>query len=169
MHILITVCSLLAAWRWADWSRFHSFLATILYMTAMDLLYFFLATDYPLWIVKSDIGMMTKSEVALLYAFIVFPCTAMLFLSNYPDTIRKQFLHIGKWIIIYISVEWLGFKLGVIYYEHGWTIGWSLLFLIVMFPMLRLHFKRPVLAYIASIFVIIFLLNWFDVPWKNVL
>jgi hypothetical protein len=58
------------------------------------------------------------------------------------------------------SVEWGEGRFGGIYYDHDWTIGCPLLFLIVMFPLLRLHYKRPLLAYIASVIIMVFLLNW---------
>ncbi|UOQ93928.1 hypothetical protein MUO14_02800 [Halobacillus shinanisalinarum] len=166
MHILIVVWAILAAWRWADWSRFHDFHATIIYMSAMDLLYFLLTVDYHLWTVQSNLGF-PQTVVALFYTFIVFPCTVILFLSNYPHKLGKQVLHIGKWVIIYIGIEWIGYLNGSIYYEHGWSLGWSFLFVIIMFPMLRLHYKQPILAYLASVIIISFLISSFDVPWMG--
>ncbi|WP_223702409.1 CBO0543 family protein [Sutcliffiella deserti] len=166
MHILITILAILAAWRWADWSRFSAFHATILYMSAMDLLYLVLTVDDPLWILKSNIGV-PHTIVTLLYTFVVFPSTVMLFLSNYPDIPFKKLFHYAKWIFIYIGVEWIGYLTGAIYYKNSWTLGWSLLFLIVMFPMLRLHFKKPILSYLLSFFIIVFLLYWFQVPLKH--
>ncbi|WP_420810413.1 CBO0543 family protein [Halobacillus ihumii] len=158
--------AVLAAWRWADWNLFRNFHATILYMSSMNLLYLLLTSDYRLWIEQSNLGL-PHTLIALLYTFIVFPCTVMLFLSNYPDKLGSQILHIGKWIIIYIGTEWVGHLYGFVYYTHGWSLVWSLLFLIVMFPMLRLHHKRPILAYLISLIIIAFLLDWFDVPWKS--
>ncbi len=166
MHIFITIWAVAAAWRWADWSRFREFHATMIYMPAMDLLYFYFTNDYPLWTVQSHLGL-PYTGIALLYTFIVFPCTVILFLSNYPDTVRKQILHVGKWVMIYVGIEWIWLLLRFIKYDNGWSLGWSFLFVIVMFPMLLLHYKRPFPAYIASLIIIIFLIYWFDVPWDS--
>ncbi|MFD2923093.1 CBO0543 family protein [Halobacillus naozhouensis] len=166
MHILIVLWAMLAAWRWADWSRFREFHATMLYMPAMDLLYFYFTHDYLLWTVQSHFGI-PHTGVALLYTFIVFPCTVILFLSNYPNKLGRQIIHVGKWVILYIGTEWIGHLAGAIHYNNGWALGWSFLFVIVMFPMLFLHYKRPFLAYLASVIIIIFLINWFDVPWAS--
>ncbi|WP_010530273.1 CBO0543 family protein [Lentibacillus jeotgali] len=164
MHILIIFLVVIAAWRCGDWSRFYQFHATMLYITAMNLLYFFFTTDYPIWSFHSDFGV-PEHVLDLLHAFIVLPLTVMIFLSKFPDGRIHKVLYIGKWVLLYIIFEWAGQHLGAIEYANGWSIGWSFLFVLVMFPILRLHYARPLAAYGLSIIIIAALLSLFDVPW----
>ncbi|MFD1361058.1 CBO0543 family protein [Lentibacillus salinarum] len=164
MHILIVMLIILAAWRLGDWSRFHKFHATMLYITAMDLLYFFFTFDYPLWTFHSNIGISGR-VLDLLHAFIVLPLTVIIFLTKFPDAFMNKCFYTAKWILLYIVFEWGGYYLGAIDYHHGWSIGWSSLFVLVMFPMLRLHYKRPLLTYGLSAITIATLLSIFKVPW----
>jgi hypothetical protein len=160
MHLVITVWALSAAWRWGDWRHWQNYHATMLYMSAMNLLYFYFCADYLLWENKPDLGF-SKTFVNLLYTFVVFPCTVLIFLSNYPRNLKMQGFYILKWVIIYIGVELIGALFGRISYQHGWNLGWSSLFVVVMFAMLRLHYKKPIIAYIFSVLIITFLLSYF--------
>ncbi|WP_227937220.1 hypothetical protein [Alkalihalobacillus deserti] len=49
-------------------------------------------------------------------------------------------------------------------YQYGWTLGWSIVALFIMFPLLRLHFKHPLLTYLLFALVCIGFLWWFNVP-----
>ncbi|MFC7063119.1 CBO0543 family protein [Halobacillus seohaensis] len=163
MHLAITIWAVLAAWRWGKWENFHKYHATMIYLSTMDLLYFYLTIDYPLWRLQPDLGM-SDGLIQILYTFIIFPCTVIIFLSRYPNVFSKQCLYIGKWIVIYIGVEGIGWIFGRINYAHGWNLGASFLFLFLMFPMLRLHYKKPIVAYVVSIIVITSLLFLFGIP-----
>ncbi|SFA84304.1 hypothetical protein SAMN04488072_102264 [Lentibacillus halodurans] len=164
MHIFIIILVIIAAWHRGNWSRFHKFHATMLYIIAMNLLYFYFTYNYPIWTFQSNMGI-PERVLDLLHAFIVLPCTVIIFLSNYPDRLYNQVLYIGKWSLIYIVFEWTGFHLGIIEYNNGWSLGWSFLFVLVMFPMLKLHYSRPFMAYGLSIIIIAILLHLFEVPW----
>lgn len=166
MHLIIAVWSIFAAWRWGNWINWKQYHATMLYMPLMNLLYLFFCSDYLLWIVKPDVGL-SAAAVALVYTFIVFPCTVLIFLTNYPETLKKQAIHILKWVIIYAGIEWIGGLIGRITYQHGWSLGSSVLFVLIMFPMLALHHRKPAAAYVLSTLIIIILLFFFNVPWTH--
>lgn len=165
MHIAIALWSVLASWRSWNWNNFHEFHTTILYMSLTNLFYLFLTVGYPLWIIQPDAGL-PLSLTNSLYTFIIFPCTVILYLSRYPKSAKWQIFHNIKWIIIYIGVEWIGSIFDRISYDHEWNLAWSFLFVIVMFPMLRLHYKKPIMAYLLSIVIIIVILYYFQVPWN---
>lgn len=164
MHIVIVLLVIFAAWRWGDWSRFRQFHATMLYIATMNLLYFYFTSDKPLWVFQSTIGI-PEHVLDVLHAFIVLPCTVMIFLSNFPKALTGKILLILKWVLIYVVLEYIGYHIGAIDYHNGWSIGWSILFVTVMFPMLRLHYTRPVTAYAFSVIIIAILLILFEVPW----
>src|SRR5699024_1080922 len=113
-----------------------------------------LTSTYPLWRMQPEFGL-SFIIFFTLYIFIVYPCTVLLFLTNYPNTPMKRIFHIIKWAMIYFGVEWIGSMLGRITYENAWNLGWSFLFILTMFPMLRLHYKKPGVAYLVSAFIIV--------------
>jgi hypothetical protein len=156
MHLGITVWSLLAAFWWGDWKRVKQFYPTMCYMMIGALLYLFLYGGDSLWNEIPDMGLKNKINI-LLYVFIVFPCTVLLYLSNYPITKLGQFFHISKWIAIYSLFEWLAFVLGRLSYNSGWSIWWSIAFDCMMFPMLRIHYLNTKSALLLSVPIILFL------------
>lgn len=165
MHIAITVWAIIASWYWWSRENFHKYHTTILYKSLLNLLYIFLTIGYPLWRIQPDLGF-SFPMTSLLYTFIIFPCTTILYLARYPESIKGQILHNIKWMSIYIGVEWIGMLLTRIKYHHGWNFGWSILFVVVMFPMLRLHHKSPLFAYLLSIIIVVLILYGFKVPWN---
>ncbi|WP_188632848.1 CBO0543 family protein [Lentibacillus kapialis] len=164
MHLLIILLAVLVAWRSVNWRSLYEYHATILYMVAMNLLYYFFTVDYRLWTLHSHIGL-PPAVIDLVYTFVLFPITTLMFLNRYPQQRGKQIVHTGKWVMIYFIFESIGYLFGAIRYHHGWSLIWSGLFLVVMFPMLRLHYKRSLWAYSLSVVIITFLLYWFEVPW----
>lgn len=164
MHVLLSLIAILFVWFkgvWKDWQQYHT---TMLYIVMMDLLYKFLTANHYLWRMKSDFpSNYTFTEI--LHTFIILPATTLLFLSNYPKKLIKQIAHNVTYIVIYIGMEWIiGVKMQLIEYQHGWNIGWSILFVCMMFPMLRFHYKKPLLAYSLSFFIIIGWLILFEIP-----
>ncbi len=165
MHLAIAIVSVLAVWRWADWKNWEKYHATILYIALGNLMYFFLTYHHWLWRINPDFYM-NYLTVEVMYTMIIFPSTAFLFLSNFPESqgISKQFIHIAKWVGLYVVMEWIGGIYGRILYQYGWSLMWSAIFDCIMFPMLRLHNKKPAIAYPLSVAIAVFLLLLFDIP-----
>ncbi|MDR6998970.1 hypothetical protein J2Y67_001402 [Neobacillus niacini] len=74
---------------------------------------------------------------------------------------RKKVFYIMKWVTIFFAGEVVLYQFQHVRYEHGWNLGWSILFDFTMFIMLRLHFKKPIGAIILSIFFTLFYLYVF--------
>lgn len=163
MHIITTIISIIALFGWGDWRNWRKYHTTLLFFALGNLLYNFLTANYFLWRMHADfISNHTLTE--MLYTFIVFPATAILFLGNYPNGLKKQILHTLQWIAIYGVWEYVFTWTGHIQYQYGWNLWWSIAFLFAMFPLLRLHHTRPILTYILSSIVVVAVLWWFKVP-----
>jgi hypothetical protein len=81
-------------------------------------------------------------------AFVAGSATLLLYLSRYPTAgIYKQAIWTGIFVIAYTLSEVLNCFLGKITYEHGWSLGWSALFDLAMFPLLRVHYLNIGLAW----------------------
>ncbi|SET70536.1 hypothetical protein SAMN05660297_03218 [Natronincola peptidivorans] len=163
MHVATAVIAFIATLRFGDWRNWKKYHATILFIALGNLLYNFLTSNYFLWRLHADfISNHTLTE--MLYTFIVFPCTILMFLHNYPTDAFGKTIRTLKWIMIYGIWEWFFVLTGRIQYQYGWSLWWSIAFLFVMFPLLRLHQKHPLLTYILSAIVAIAVLWWFKVP-----
>jgi hypothetical protein len=104
--------------------------------------------------------------VVIVYAVITMPVSIFLFLSHFPERWFQRISYILLWSAIYISVEWILDVFGRISYQNGWKFWYSFLFDIVMFSVIALHQYKPFRAYIISLFIIIFLISYFDIPFK---
>ena len=141
--IFILLClSVFVTWKWGDWRHWKEYYPTILYMILADLAYVILFFDKPLWQYESPI--FTSNFVESLIAFVIFPCTCLLFLPIYLKVSKiKGLVFILFWVLLYTSVEFLSMRLGYFSYHYGWNIYWSFGFNCLMFPLLILHYKKP--------------------------
>ena len=64
---------------------------------------------------------------------------------------------------MYITIEFINNKLGFITYHNNWNLWWSFLFTGIIFFILPIHYKRPLLAWLIIIGIIITLLGIFDI------
>ncbi|MDT8858737.1 hypothetical protein N0O92_00750 [Alkalihalobacillus sp. MEB130] len=163
MHVLTAIISIIVAYFWGDWRNWEKYHTTLLFFALGNLVYNFLTANYFLWRMDADfISNHTLTEI--LYTFTVFPATGLLFLGNYPKTGFKQILHTLQWIAIYGIWEYVFTLTGNIKYQYGWTLGWSIVALFIMFPLLRLHHKHPLVAYVLFGLVCVGFIWLFDIP-----
>jgi hypothetical protein len=163
MHVATGLIVLIAVWKWGDWRNWKKYHTTMLYFALGNLLYNFLTASYFLWRLDADF-LSNHTLTELIYTFIVFPGTALLFLCNMPKVRKSKIRHIITWILIYALWEALFVLTKSIEYQYGWGYWWSVSFDAFMFPMLLLHYKKPLIAYLLSIPIGIFFIWWFHVP-----
>nr|AYQ75197.1 hypothetical protein EAV92_23195 [Cohnella candidum] len=94
----------------------------------------------------------------------IHPCVVILFLGNYPIGKMKRFFWISFWILVYTVIEWIEVWQGILIYRNGWNLWWSIAFMGVVIPLVRLHYRRPLWAYGISIIVVFTLVGLFHVP-----
>jgi hypothetical protein len=165
MHIAIAVFVVVLVWEkgvWRDWEKYHS---TMLFFGFIELIYNLIAQahDYFLWRFVPDMGMPRIAVVAI-YVFITFPCTALLYLNSYPSGLKEEIIYIIKWVLVYGALEWIGGLANRITYVHNWGLWSSVIFDFILFWGLRLHFKKPVIAYIVFVAVTIIGIIVFKIP-----
>lgn len=158
MHIGTGILSILCAWKWGDWKNWRKYESTMIYVAMCNLLYNFLYHDHLLWQYKPH--HICSDALA---TYIILPATCLIFLSNLPDKVSGQLIKIIKFITIYFLFEEAYQKYGRLVYNYGWNILWSLAWLCMMFPMLILHHKKPLVAYVASMIAVIIMLLLFPI------
>lgn len=172
MHFLFNLAFLLAAWKWGDWRHWRQYYPTILFFIGGDLLYNFLLFDHHLWTYSEhffgEALLQNHTFINLMIMGIVYPATIFLYLGRFPDSFPKKLYWIIFWVFLYSSIESINvYVLDILHYDNGWTGWWSLLFNLIMFVMLRIHFRNPLLAWGLSLIWIFILWNVFDVPIKK--
>jgi hypothetical protein len=161
--ILFSILWIVAAFKFADrnWQRYYP---TLLFATLGNALYELLCYKYQLWQMEPD-GLPFAMIPILLLTLIGMPLSTWIYLSKYPfsKSLYSQTGYIGLYILLFVILEWISVKVGAITYHHNWNLWWSLLFVIVMFIVLRIHYLRPLLAIIISVIAAVILCFIFDV------
>ena len=122
----------------------------------------FLTVDKPLWAFSKLSYNCQMIDLAIM-AF-VYPSTAILFLSHYPTEVSKQIKYLVLWVGIYTAIELIGTLVGDFQHFNGWNMYYSILFNITMFPLLRLHYKKPLLVWPISVVLAFLVIWWFRIP-----
>lgn len=162
MDLIVLVFVILATWKWGKWKYWQNYHSTMLFITMGNMLYIISYSNHYLWRIEPTLFPNFVS-VEPLYTFIILPLTVLIFLSEYPITIKDKILYNAKYIIIFFLIEAVFYVFGKILYSNGWNIWWSLGWDCMMFPMLALHHKKPLKAYMASIIVLIVMLILFPI------
>ncbi|MEC1520410.1 hypothetical protein P9D43_00005, partial [Neobacillus niacini] len=84
--------------------------------------------------------------------------------GRFPNVRWKQGLWVSFWVFLYSILEFIKLHyLNLIRHHNGWSMTWSVVFNIVMFPLLFTHHKKPLLAWGLSV-IWILLLKMFPIP-----
>ena len=147
--IFISVASIIICYKLGDWRNWRRYYPTILFFILSSIACAFLTYNHPLWLYHSTVINHTFTD--LFITITVYPCTVMMFISHLPNKITKIILHISIYVAAYTIGEFIAVKLGYFTYQNGWNIWYTLIFNYLMFPMLILHYKKPIYAWIIAI------------------
>lgn len=163
IYIILAVIAVAVTWKKGDWKNWREYYPTIIFFIMGDFAYNFMFYNKPLWHYTPPIFNHTLTD--FLVAVVIFPCTILLYLSKYPAKLANQVLHVLKWVGIYSLSEWLLHTLGYISYYNGWNLLWTVLFLCIMFPLLRLHYQKPLIVWPVSMILAVVALYIFKIPY----
>lgn len=157
MRIIVVLLFICAGWQWSDWRNWRIYYPTVLFMMALSLLENVLTSNHKLWMMVN--GPFTTSSLAnsLLVTFTTFPATVLLYLSYYPQRVSRKIRYMLLWVSLYSIIEYIMVRLGYFIYANGWSLGWSVVFNVFIFPILRLHYKMPLLAWLCSGIILLFI------------
>lgn len=148
-HILLAVVALLICYKYGDWKNWENYYPTILFFILSNVVCILLTYNHPLWFYESNILNRTFND--LLICITVYPSTVMTFIPNFPKKFIKRMAHIAYYVSIYTIVEFIAVKLGCFTYHNGWSIWHSALFNLTMFPILYLHYKKPLYVWAIAL------------------
>lgn len=171
MQIIYPIIFFLFALKWGKWKNWKQYYPTVLFMVVGNLLYNTMFKDYPLWRFEhtfEETVLPTRMSIDLLKTFTSFPILTFIYLSHFPEerNFKKYVKHILTWTLLFCGIEYISNFLGMISYHHGWNMWWSLVFDFLMFTLLAIHYKRPIIAWIFSAIFILFLWNVFEINFE---
>lgn len=165
-YILLAIISICACYKFGDWRNWKNYYPTILFFILSNVACMLLTSNHPLWLYESKI--LNHTFCDLFVCITIYPSTVMIFLPHLPSKITKIFLHISIYVAIYIIAEFIAVKLGYFSYQNGWNIWCSLIFNYIMFPILILHYKKPIYAWIIALISPHILFFIMKIPYTNI-
>lgn len=165
--IFYSILWILAAILFADrnWEHYYP---TLLFAALSNVIYELVCYKYQLWQMEPN-GLPAAMIPILLLCLIGMPVSTWVFLSNYPHNgmFHSKVYYISFFTAIFILLEFVAVKCGSITYHNGWNLLWSLFFDIIMFIMLRLHFRHPLAGLSLSVLYTGLLMIIFDVSFDK--
>ncbi|WP_299095521.1 CBO0543 family protein [uncultured Metabacillus sp.] len=162
MHLILVIMVIIFSLLKGDWRKWETYYPTMLYVALATFLYEFIShSHFHLWELEEN-DYLNVMNVHFLHNLIINPLISFVYLSNYPNKMVNQITYTLKWILTFLLLEWLGEYFGLLTYHNGWHFGWSFLFVIIMFPMIRLHHVHKLYALLLSVFFVVFFLVFFD-------
>ncbi|MGM0753547.1 MAG: CBO0543 family protein [Bacillota bacterium] len=171
MIFVFLLCYALLGWKFGNWKEFYSYYPTLLFFIIGDLLSQFLLYDYSMWEFQTvtafgDHINLNHTLISLCKMAVQYTATIAIFIGKLPSSFQGKVAWIMLWTGIYGVGEGLSHGLGMMTYHNGWHFGWDILFNIMMFTVLIVHHKSPIIGWIISFPIIFFLWLYFDVPYS---
>jgi hypothetical protein len=148
LYFAFILAWVIITYRFGDWKNWRVYYPTILFFCTGNLIAYAVFHHSPLWEFKSNT--FSHFTIDLIQMIFIFSCTTILFLQYYPKNLAKQILYILMWVVIYSGIELVFHLLGGIKYNSGWSIWWSATHNMYQFIFLRIHYKKPILAWILA-------------------
>ena len=147
--IILAIISILICYKFGDWRNWKNYYPTILFFILSNVACILLIYNHSLWLY--DPSILNRTFTDLFICITVYPSTVMLFIPNFPKKTTKIITHILFYVGIYTIAELIGVKLGYFTYLNGWNIWYSLILNCMIFPILMLHYKKPLYAWIIAL------------------
>ncbi|KAA0549931.1 hypothetical protein FZW96_00855 [Bacillus sp. BGMRC 2118] len=162
MYLLLVLGILVfLGYYFVDWKNWKSYYPTIQFYIICNLFYNFIFYNHTLWKYNSvTISWLSHTLIETGFTLLVLPILIMIYLRYFPEN-KKPFLYIAVWVLGFTLLEYLAEKKELFIYENGWSILWSGLFNLIMFSILRIHYRNPITAFLVSIPVILILFQFF--------
>ncbi|WP_144475413.1 CBO0543 family protein [Cytobacillus oceanisediminis] len=163
MYLLVViVVYIIFAIKFVKWKKWKEYYPTIQFYIICNLLYNFLFYQHTLWKYKAvTVDWLNHTLIEIAFTFFIIPVVLMLYLEYFPKEKGRGFLYLMVWVAYFSVIEYLFKTKGLFVYENGWSTWWSLLFNIITFTVIRIHYKNALAAFLVSAPIIAILLLFF--------
>ncbi|RSD28514.1 hypothetical protein EJA10_05380 [Mesobacillus subterraneus] len=163
MYLLVVmVVYIFLAKRFVNWRRWREYYPTIQFYIICNLLYNFLFYQHTLWKYRAvTVDWLNHTLIEISFTFFIVPVVLMIYLEYYPKGKVRGVLYLLVWVAYFSVIEYLFEAKGLFIYENGRNGWWSVLFNIITFIIIKIHFKNALAAILISIPIIAVLLMFF--------
>lgn len=165
MYLLLVIAIfIILIFLFVDRKQLKEYYPTIQFYIICNLLYNFIFYQHTLWSYKPDLfKWLNHTNTEIMFTFLIIPLFIIVYLRFFPIG-WKGIAYIVIWIISFWLIEYYYLRKGFFVYKNGWNEWWSMLFNVIMYPTLYLHYKKPLIGILVSIPIIILLLLFFHPP-----
>jgi hypothetical protein len=150
---------------WKQWKQLYP---TLLFWIIGNLLYESLLYNHRVWefhpVGIDHYFLPTHPIISTAIAFLVYPFVIVVYLGRFPKTLINKICWIIFWSLLFQGVESVLYYYQSITHHFGWSLLWSFIFNLVTFLLLAIHQWKPWVAFLFSIFFIVFLFIIFQPP-----
>lgn len=162
---IMLLVSLAPCYKWGDWRNWKLYYPTLLFYLCGSLIENIITNNTHLWLFYGSYSADLLTDI--LFDFLLLPCVEILFLSNYPKGKLKQIFYYLAFLAAMSIFELVLFLSGEIKYYGSWNVVWSILVYAGIFPLLRIHFKKPLLAWLILFLFIAGGMFYFKIPLES--
>ncbi|MBT2736576.1 hypothetical protein [Bacillus sp. ISL-7] len=171
MNFIFAIIYVYIGWKFGKWKEFNRYYPTLLYLIIGDLLSQYLLFNHTMWMFHpygkiDELLFNNHTLIALTKMVIQYPVTIAIFLGRMTSSKKQQLFSIVLWSGIYSVNTLIAYFFGVITLHNGWNCWWDCAFNVMLFSMLFIHYKKPILAWILTVSIILGLWWIFDVPFS---
>jgi len=148
-YIFLAIVSIVISYKFGDWRNWKNYYPTILFFILSNVACTLLTYNHTLWSYETKI--LSHTFCDLFVCITVYPSIVMLFIPKFPKKITKIITHISFYVAIFTIAELIGMKFGYFTHHNGWNIWFSIIFNYILFPLLYLHYKKPLYAWIIAL------------------
>jgi hypothetical protein len=160
--IIIAIIFAGLCYKWGDWKNWKLYYSTFIFNFVGVLTENIIRDVKMLWEIHGSFWNDTTADYFI--SCFIFPSIIILFLSNYPKGIIRQIRHFLIFQTCLCSLEYIAYLNKGIFYYNGWSFIWSVFLYVGMFPLLRLHFRHPLLGWLALFVLVGGGLFYFKIP-----
>ena len=170
-RIILFTTFIYTTYKWSDWRNWRLYYPSVLFFIICSLLYNLLYYNYPLWKFEPlpiiERLLPNNTLISITVSFTIFPCTTLLYLSHLPKG-KKELIYMLTWVLFYTLIELISIPCQAISYHNGWHLGYSIIFNIITFSILRIHHKRPLVAWGFVFIAIVIISAYFKLPLDSI-
>ena len=167
--LFITLFILVVTFYFSDWRNWRKYYPTILFIIVVSFTAYVLTYDYPLWLYHESLFIPNRLIHEFRLDFLALPGIILLYLTLYPYTsgMLRKLTYILIWTVILSIFEGFYVLLKILTYHNGWNIGWSVVTWFIKFSVVIIHHRKPKWAWLICVIIIIFVINYFDIPFST--
>ncbi|MRX72352.1 hypothetical protein GJU40_09335 [Bacillus lacus] len=165
--LLVIVVWILFAYKFIDWRQWHKQYPTILFFVVINFVYNHLYFNHTLWAFRGITAeWLNHSIINLAFSFFICPMALIIYLQRYPfhAARRARIIYFSVWVAFFTVIQALFAHKGMYVYDNGWNSWHNIWLNIILFSILRIHYRYPVAALILSAPIALIFYLLFPVP-----